>query len=84
MQNIDKWLKQFTSAWKTYDIDKVLNLFTENVEYWENPFKKLSSLDEVRKEWHYIKKQKDIHIECKVFINDKNKHVIKWHLKYTL
>ncbi|HAV11540.1 MAG TPA: hypothetical protein DCX32_03275 [Candidatus Moranbacteria bacterium] len=83
MKKINDWLVQFATAWKTHDIDNVLNLFTDDVEYWETPFDKLSSLDELKSEWESIKNQKNIEVLWEVFSKDEDKYAVKWSLEYT-
>ncbi|MDX9914100.1 MAG: nuclear transport factor 2 family protein [Candidatus Moranbacteria bacterium] len=82
MKKIEEWLENFKVAWKTYDIDKVLGLFDDNVEYWETPFIKLSSFDDLKREWSYIRSQKDISIDTEVFSSVGNKFAVKWFLTY--
>ncbi|MDO8260320.1 MAG: hypothetical protein Q7T50_02335 [Candidatus Magasanikbacteria bacterium] len=82
MNNINKWLEQFTSAWKNHNIDNVLSLFTQNVEYWETPFIKIRNLTSLRKEWEYINSQRNIDISCEVFSKIDNKYTVKWSLGY--
>ncbi|MBT4384605.1 nuclear transport factor 2 family protein [Candidatus Peregrinibacteria bacterium] len=82
MKEINEWLSQFTEAWKTHAIDKVLALFSDDLEYWETPFKKITNKIELEKEWQYIKIQTNIQIKCKVFSISGNKYSIFWELKY--
>ncbi|GEM_PF-4728193 len=42
MEIIETRLAHFTSAWQTHDIDAVLDLFADDVEYRETPFQKCS------------------------------------------
>ncbi|MEI8344193.1 MAG: hypothetical protein WCF93_04550 [Candidatus Moraniibacteriota bacterium] len=50
MEQINDWLAKFVNAWKTHDINAVFVLFAKDVEYWETPFDKLSSLSELKSE----------------------------------
>ncbi|XLQ19648.1 MAG: nuclear transport factor 2 family protein [Candidatus Moraniibacteriota bacterium] len=83
MKKIEKWLSQFQSSWKTHDIEKVLSLFSKDVEYWETPFLKVSSFGNLRKEWEYVKGQQNISIETEVFSAVNDKYTVKWQLIYT-
>jgi hypothetical protein len=49
MTQIQDWLNQFKHAWKNGNIDKVLNLFTEAVNYYETPSQKLEQ-EELREQ----------------------------------
>ncbi|MEF3691827.1 MAG: nuclear transport factor 2 family protein [Candidatus Moraniibacteriota bacterium] len=82
MEKINKWLFQFTTAWKNHDADKVLELFSNDVEYWETPFERLDDFGKLKSEWRNIIYQKSIDIKCDIFSNDGDKYVIKWSLKY--
>ena len=83
MKKINNWLKKFTAFWKTRDIDGVMDLFTDNVEYWETPFSRISNPADLRREWENIKNQNNIAINCKVFSKENNKYTIFWDLRYT-
>ena len=83
MNNINKWLSDFAEAWKSHNTNKVISLFSDNVEYWETPFKKLNNIDEVKSEWEYIKTQKNITLSTRVFSSIENKHSVLWELEYT-
>jgi len=79
---IENWLSKFKTAWVEEDIDSVLALFTDNVEYWETPYKKLASKDDLRKEWLAINNQSDIKLDTEIFSSDGNRHTVKWSLSY--
>lgn len=82
MKKINIWIDKFIQWWKNQNIESVLDLFTNNVEYWETPFIKMSNFDELRNEWEYIKNQENIEIKCDIFSNENDKYTIKWELKY--
>lgn len=80
---IETWLISFTSAWKAKDLDSVLDLFSDDVEYWENPFTILCTKEEIRKEWSVIAKQKNIQLSTEVVLSQDYKYLVKWNLIYT-
>ncbi len=82
MEKINNWLDKLTTFWESQDIDEVVNLFTDDVEYWETPFKKLANSDELRREWEDIKNQQNIVINCKVFSKEGDKYSVLWDLEY--
>ena len=82
MKKINDWLEKFTTFWKTQDIDGVMGLFTDDVEYWETPFSRVSNLVDLRREWENIKNQQNIVINCKVFSKKEDKYSVFWDLKY--
>jgi len=80
---IEKWLEELHKAWKAHDIDAVMNLFTDNVEYWETPHKLLQDKTKVREEWQAILNQEDISVDWTVFNSSaNNRHSITWNLQY--
>lgn len=80
---IEQWLEKFHHAWQRHDIDTVLELFTNDVEYWETPHKQLRGKDAVRHEWQSITNQEDIQISWKVYNSSAdNHHTVIWKLHY--
>jgi len=80
---INAWLNAFKAAWIAKDIDQVLSLFADDVEYWETPHKKLDGKAALSHEWNAILGQKDIALELRVFSSsDGNAHSVLWELSY--
>lgn len=82
MKVIVSWLEQFNESWIKHDIDSVLNLFVEHVEYWETPFQKVSDKAELRREWEAVMSQSNITTTTRVYSSDQNKHSVLWTLRY--
>ncbi len=78
---IEKWLQKFRENWKNKDVEKVLQLFTEDVTYYETPTEKLS-WGELEEEWRNIENQEDIELELDLFSSEGNKHTVQWGLTY--
>ena len=81
-KEITNWLRNFENFWKSRDIDRVLDLFTDDVIYYETPFIQLKNKEAIKNEWEIIKKQEDISLNCRVFSQEDNKYCIKWDLFY--
>ncbi len=80
---IESWLARFHEAWKSHDVDTVIELFTDDVEYWETPHKLLSGKEAVRKEWQAILGQENIEVDWKIFASSAdNRHTVLWDLNY--
>ena len=80
---IESWLERFHAAWKVHDIDAVIRLFTDDVEYWETPHTLLRGKDSLREEWQAILSQEDIAINWSVFNSSvDNRHSVTWNLRY--
>lgn len=81
--DINQWLTAFNYSWTTHNIDSVMNLFSDDVEYWETPHYKLDSKDHLRQEWQVILTQQDIKLQTRVFSSSPdNKHAVLWQLSY--
>lgn len=81
MRDIETWLEKFRENWKAGKVDQVLQLFTEDVDYYETPFLQLEN-DELRAEWRGVKNQQDIVLEFDVFSRENEKFVVQWSLEY--
>ncbi|WP_414837972.1 YybH family protein [Candidatus Nanosalina sp. VS9-1] len=82
-RDIEAWMEDFREAWKDKDIDRVMSLFTDGVEYFETPFLKFENREELREEWKGIRDQQDINLDFEVFSSDGDKFTVKWDLEYT-
>jgi hypothetical protein len=80
---IEHWLQRFKERWKSHNVDGVMELFAEGVDYYETPFRKLESRQEIRAEWMQVKQQRNIEIDTDVFASDGPRHTVKYSLKYT-
>lgn len=81
MALIDRWLEDFRQGWINGEVDKVLNLFSQDVDYYETPSKKLE-YSELRSEWENVKDQKNIQLYTEVFSRAANRYTVKWRLSY--
>ncbi len=79
---IDEWLDEFKSAWISKEIDQVLDLFTNDVEYWETPYRCLENKDQIEQEWAAVQEQHNIDLNLQVFSSADDKFSILWKLRY--
>jgi ketosteroid isomerase-like protein len=79
---IGDWLDNFRDAWISKDIDRVIDLFADEVDYFETPSRELADKKEIREEWQSVRKQEDISLNCDLFCSEGNKHTVKWSLSY--
>ncbi|MFZ1812246.1 MAG: nuclear transport factor 2 family protein [Candidatus Saccharimonadales bacterium] len=80
---IDKWLEFFCHSWKHRDIDAIMELFSDDIEYWESPYEQLLSLESVKEIWQAIHKQENIKIQTRVVMSQERKYLVEWSLEYT-
>jgi hypothetical protein len=83
MENINKWLNEFKKNWIKKDIKAILSLFSEDVGYYETPFHKLKNKAEIGRIWDEITSQGNIKLDLDVFCSEKNKHAVRWSLKFS-
>lgn len=38
---IEAWLNKFKTRWETKNVELILDLFSDDVEYWETPYQKI-------------------------------------------
>lgn len=81
--DINTWLLEFKDGWTQHDIEKIMCLFTNTVEYWETPYKCLHTLKDVELEWQAINNQRDIELQTTEFSSDQNSHTVLWKLEYS-
>lgn len=83
--NIEKWLDDFKANWIDKNVSGVMELFSDDIEYWESPYKKLTSLTDIKSEWVGIAKQDDIKVKTTVFSESEKQDcfTVLWELSYT-
>ena len=80
---IEQWLEKFKIGWITYDIDSVLSLLADAVEYHETPFHQLADKTEIKEEWQVIMQQTDLSLDYQVVSSDSATSTVTWDLGYT-
>jgi len=82
--NIEEWLDAFKNSWINKNVPAIVELFSDDIEYWETPFKKLSSVEEVKSEWDSIHNQDNIKVEMTIFSKSKQQDcfTVLWSLDY--
>ncbi len=83
---IQDWMERFKAAWLSKDIDAVLALFTDDVEYWETPFQKMGKGIELSDAWGEILPLKNMELEYDVFAMDleKDRYAVKWKFSHSI
>ena len=82
---IDNWLEQFKQRWLSKDIDGVMELFSDEVEYWETPFLKFANKQELRDEWEGVRSLEDQQLALDLYVHDAehHKHVVRFTFSCT-
>lgn len=84
--NIEKWLDKFKSGWTGKNIPAIIELFSDDIEYWETPYKKLASVENIESEWIDIRNQENIKVNMTVFSKSEqqNSFTVLWDLSYVI
>lgn len=80
MNKFEKWCNDLKYFWEHQEIESIINLFDEQVVYYENPKMRLASISEIRKIWEEIKEQNVDSIEFKILCIDHNKCIVNYIL----
>lgn len=79
MNNIELWCHNLTNFWQHKEINKIIDLFDQNVIYYEEPNNQIS-YNELENIWSEIKEQNTSDIEHKILIENDNKCVVNFLL----
>ena len=79
-----KWCNDLKFAWKKCDFQKIMNIFSDTSEYYEDPFAPPGkSADDILAFWEEIKYQRISKLELKPIAIDGNRLIVRWFLDYT-
>jgi hypothetical protein len=52
LHDVSGWIERYVAAWNSNEPDEIADLFTEDAEYWTDPFgQPWTGRDEIVKEW---------------------------------
>ena len=57
MREYYKWCMELKENWKAKNVENIIQLFGEDVEYYETPKIKVNDIEEIRLMWEEIKEQ---------------------------
>ncbi len=81
MKDYHKWCEELLNNWKQKNIENIVNLFDENVEYYESPTEKIEDIKEIRKVWEEIKEQNMSNIEFNILCENNKCCIVNFILK---
>ena len=58
MPDIEVWMKKFRERWIAKDIDGFIEIFTDEVDYFETPYQEIEDLEALREEWNRLEIRK--------------------------
>ncbi len=85
-EKYENWTKEFMDSWKSLDWKRTLELFSKNVQYYENPIDEpCSNFDEVTKLWEVVAdNQKDIEYKYNIISYTEDVCIINWQMTRTM
>lgn len=84
MSNLETWCYNLKQYWINKDIDNIINLFDEYVEYYETPNMKIEGINNIKEMWEEIKGQNTSNIDYKILCESDNKIIANYILKDTI
>jgi len=81
-RDIEQWLSEFKDAWLARDVPAVLDLFTDDVIYYETPSERLDGKDAVRAAWTEIHEQEAVSLDLDIFSRTPPQYTVQWRLSY--
>ena len=84
MRDYYKWCEELLNNWKQKNIENIVNLFDEKVEYYKTPTEKISNIKEIRKMWEEIEEQNTSDIEFYILCENDECCIVNFVLKDTI
>ncbi len=81
MKGYYKWCKRLLNNWKQKNVEHIVNLFDENVEYYETPAEKINTINEISKMWEEIKDQNTSDIKFNILCENNKCCIVNFILK---
>lgn len=81
MQKYYEWCIELLNNWKSKNIENIVNLFDEKVEYYETPKEKINTIKEIEKMWKEIKEQNTNNIEFNILCQNYECCIVNFILK---
>jgi len=78
-------MEAYQRAWETHDAALVVELFTEDATYQENPFgEPIRGHDGIRRYWEEATgSHRDVHFRWQLVCSAEDLHVVEWQAEFT-
>ena len=84
MRDYYRWCVELQKNWKKKKVQNIVNLFDENVEYYEIPTERINTIEEIRKMWEEIEEQNTSDIEFNILCENYECCIVNFVLKDTI
>ena len=84
MKDYYKWCVELLNNWKQKNVKNIVNLFVENVEYYETPTEKINTIKEITKMWKEIEEQNTSDIEFNILCENDENFILKDTISYDM
>ena len=81
MDNYYNWCLKLKENWKSKDVEQIIKLFDEKVEYYETPTLKINTIQEVKQMWEEIESQNTDNIEFNIIFQNDECCIVNFVLK---
>lgn len=84
MRDYYKWCIELKDNWKLKNIDAIVNLFDERVEYYETPVMKIDNIKKIKTMWEEIKEQNTEDIQFEIICKSDECCIVNYILRDTI
>ena len=81
MDNSYNWCLNLKENWKAKNVQRVMELFDQKVEYYETPTTKINTMQEIQQMWEEIESQNTDNIEFNILCQNEECCIVNFILK---
>lgn len=81
MSNYYNWCLKLKENWQSKDVEQIMELFDEKVEYYEIPTMKINTIQEIKQMWEEIESQSTDNIEFSIICQNEDCCIVNFILK---
>ena len=81
MDNYYNWCLNLKETWKAKNVQRVMDLFDQKVEYYETPTTQINTMQEIQQMWEEIESQNTDNIEFNILCQNEECCIVNFILK---